>query len=393
MLTDSAYNALLKTLEEPPKHVIFILCTTEVHKLPQTILSRCMRFDFKLVSLLNLTKLLEKIFTEKNIKYETEALHLIASRGEGSVRDTLSIADLCVSFSQNNITYKSVLEALGSSSTESLTNIANSIIENDGEKLLTSIESLATSGKNFNILGKELVNHFKTLLVIKTVKNAKEFLKMPQDLFDDLSSQANKISAEELLNIMTKLISIETQLKFSINPRTLIEITLLSLLNIEKKTEFVEKKTKIESLNEISFQKTENLEILSTKNVNNDDKNLKVSNIDDDVFDKKTISTDKLEAQKSVAKILKNLRENNLYLLSSIFQDLKNVEIKDNLLKISFENENYKEILLKTDNKNKINDIIKEDNLLVEYYFKKVIEEKSTIDKLKEKFNNIEIKE
>ena len=199
MLTDSAYNALLKTLEEPPKHAVFILCTTEVHKLPQTILSRCMRFDFHLVKLEELVNQLRKIFTEKNISFEEEALHLIASRGEGSVRDTLSIADLCVSFSAGNVTYKSVLEALGSSSTDSLVDIADSIISNNGEKLLTTINNLASSGKNFTILGKELVNHFKILLTIKSVTNPQQFLMLPDDIFSVLSNQANKFTQTSLL--------------------------------------------------------------------------------------------------------------------------------------------------------------------------------------------------
>lgn len=230
MLTDSAYNALLKTLEEPPKHAVFILCTTEVHKLPQTILSRCMRFDFRLVSLSDLVNLVTKIYDEKHISYEKEAVHLIATRGEGSVRDTLSVADLCASFSANNVTYKNVLEALGASSLDNLTNIANALSENNGETLLKSINELSNSGKNFTILGKELIDHFKTLLTIKTVNNSQEFLMLPTDIYNNYYSQAQKFSKEDLLLAMTKLTGIETQLKFSINPKTLIEITLLSLL-------------------------------------------------------------------------------------------------------------------------------------------------------------------
>ena len=112
MLTDSAYNALLKTLEEPPSHVVFILATTEAHKLPATILSRCVRFDFELVSVENLTKHLADVFTQEGIKYEEEALKVIASAGEGSVRDTLSIADSVTAYAGGNITLAKVLEIL-----------------------------------------------------------------------------------------------------------------------------------------------------------------------------------------------------------------------------------------------------------------------------------------
>src|SRR5574344_2169347 len=109
MLTDSAFNALLKTLEEPPSHIIFILATTEPEKLPATIVSRCMRFDFKLVSIENLTSLLKKIFKQTNTKYDEMSLELIAKAGKGSVRDTLSIAEMCKSYSADNIPYQSVV--------------------------------------------------------------------------------------------------------------------------------------------------------------------------------------------------------------------------------------------------------------------------------------------
>ena len=109
MLTDSAFNALLKTLEEPPKHVVFILATTDVQKLPATILSRLMRFDFKLISKDDLVKHLEHVFTDSGVKYEKEALDMIATLGEGSVRDTLSIADMCIAYTDGNVTYSSVV--------------------------------------------------------------------------------------------------------------------------------------------------------------------------------------------------------------------------------------------------------------------------------------------
>ena len=113
MLSPSAFNALLKTLEEPPKHAVFILATTEVHKLPATILSRCMRFDFKLVSVEELSSLLKKVFESENVKFDEQSINLIARAGEGSVRDTLSIADRCVSFAGNNLTAATVVEVLG----------------------------------------------------------------------------------------------------------------------------------------------------------------------------------------------------------------------------------------------------------------------------------------
>lgn len=414
MLTDSAYNALLKTLEEPPKHAIFILCTTEVHKLPQTILSRCMRFDFRLVSIEDLKNQLRKIFNDKGIKFEEEAVHLIASRGEGSVRDTLSIADLCASFSNNNVTYASCLEALGSSSTEALVRLSNSLISNDGEGLLIELNNFAQSGKNFTILSKELINHLKTLLTIKTVVSAQKFLMLPNDIFQTLSLQAEKVDKEFLLNAMTKLSSIETQLKFSINPRTLLEITLLGLLD-EKKTELVEKKTKNleeeilsnnNSNEDFYFTDNEENNIKSTENnikkIEKDKNTIKTNMICEEVCDDKTkifdeiFTSPKTEVDNSqiiVGKILRKLRTENYRLLFSCYQNLEKVEIVERELCVYFDSENFKEILEKVSNLDLINDIIKEDNLKIKYIFNSQKEEKTIEDILKEKFNNIEIKE
>lgn len=369
MLTDSAYNALLKTLEEPPKHAIFILCTTEVHKLPKTILSRCMRFDFKLVSNQDLVNLLAKIFKEKQINFEQEALNLIASRGEGSVRDTLSVADLCVAYSNKNVTYENCLKALGASNLDSLIKLCDAIANNNGEDLLVELHDLALSGKNFTILNKEILSHLKTLLVVKTVNNSQKFLMMPDDYYLKIKNQADKFSQEDLLNIMSKLSNIETQLKFSIDAKTMLEITLLSLLKIENENS-LQKKTIVED----KFE--DKKKDLITKDETN-----------------KILASKDASVKSLVAKILKYLRENNFHLLSSIYQSFTQAEIEDNMLKITFDGENNKEILENVDNKNLINDIIKESNVKICYIFNKKIEEQDTVSVLKQKFSEIEIKE
>lgn len=228
MLTDSAFNALLKTLEEPPSHAVFVLATTEVHKLPATILSRVMRFDFKLVSVEDLMKLLTNIFKDAGIKCEEEALKTIALAGEGSVRDSLSIADMCASYSGNNITYQDVLNALGTTTKSVLINITNAIINKDTKVLLEEIDKSANEGKNISVLTKDLTNHFRDLLVIKSVKTAIDMLALPKDIFESMKEQAKKESADNLLFYMQKLSSVENELKYSSNERLLLETATLS---------------------------------------------------------------------------------------------------------------------------------------------------------------------
>ena len=158
MLSTNAFNALLKTLEEPPKHVVFILATTEVHKLPATILSRCMRFDFKLVSVEELVQLLQKILTSEGVKFEEKALSLIARAGEGSVRDTLSIADMCISYSGTTLTYESVIEVLGTTEKEKLTKLTDNILSRNMGGALLELDNILSSGKSPLVLSKDLIS-------------------------------------------------------------------------------------------------------------------------------------------------------------------------------------------------------------------------------------------
>ena len=171
MLTDSAFNALLKTLEEPPQHALFILATTEPHKLPATILSRCMRFDFKLVSDQDLIKHLRYVFDKSNITYDEESLKLIASAGEGSVRDTLSVAEMCSAYCSNNITYDKCLECLGITDSTTILNLTKCIITKDAKNLLLMLDSLKNQGKKVeNLFGQfwkakpELLDYYSTMI-------------------------------------------------------------------------------------------------------------------------------------------------------------------------------------------------------------------------------------
>lgn len=394
MLTESAFNALLKTLEEPPSHAIFILCTTEVHKLPKTILSRCMRFDFKLVGNEDLTRLLEKVFNEKGISYEKEALNLIALRGEGSVRDTLSVADLCASFCNKNITYSSCVEALGSANIDELIALTDALNNCDGEKLLVQVNNFMLSGKNFTILNKELISHLKTLLTIKMVKNGQEFLMMPKEYYEKLRVQADSFDCDTLLHFMTKLSQIETSLKYSVDPKTMCEITLLSLIN-EKKTENIEKKTKFIAKN--TEKSTEN----SEKNIETNEKNIKnfenthknLSSLQQKKESENVVIENSINQFEIIGKILNCLRENNCHLLLSVYQNLEKVEICKNKFIVEFLDENFKNILENSDNILLINDIIKNDNLVVEYKYKVEKQEDDIEKTLKEKFNEIDIKE
>ena len=211
MLSVGAFNALLKTLEEPPSHAMFILCTTEVHKIPATILSRCMRFDFRLVPTPVLAEHIAKIYDKEGKKYDKEAVSAIAQAGEGSVRDSVSIADRCLSVSSGKLTYNDVLSVLGVSSKTSVArSCANAVLNGDVGQILTEINDTVANGKDVARLSKDLSLYFRDLLTVKTCQNARDLLCLPTDVYGTLQASAEKVSVKKLLYAIDILVGLET---------------------------------------------------------------------------------------------------------------------------------------------------------------------------------------
>ena len=199
MLSTAAFNALLKTLEEPPEHAVFILATTEVHKLPATILSRCMRFDFRLVSAERLAKLIGDIFDDMGRKYTKEALMLIAKSGEGSIRDALSVADVCDSYADGTLTYDDVLAVLGASDTAKTAALVRAVLTGDAGGVFSVTDELAATGKSMGVLTKDVISCLRDLLVIKTTKNANAVLCLPEEKFKETAEIAALANAPRIL--------------------------------------------------------------------------------------------------------------------------------------------------------------------------------------------------
>ena len=233
MLSDSAFNALLKTLEEPPKYVIFILATTEVHKLPATILSRCTRFDFRLVSNENLVKLLKKVFDSEGIEADNESLKLIAAAGEGSARDTLSIADSINAYAGGKITKEDVLKVLGTTDHEMLLNLFDKIIDKDIGGLLTQINEIDASGKNLAVLAKDCALHARNLLVCANCARPEEILSLPSEVLEKYIEQAKRAGDKNLIFYMQNFSSCESELRYSLSTRLLLESVAISCVSGE----------------------------------------------------------------------------------------------------------------------------------------------------------------
>lgn len=226
MLTGSAFNALLKTLEEPPPHVVFVLCTTEAHKLPATILSRCMRFDFRLVSTEKLFALIKSIFEKEGAKADDRALMHIARLGEGSVRDTLSIGDRCLNAS-DDLTYELALEITGTGSGEDAADLLAAVLDSDVGGVIAKVETFAGAGKSVSQISRELSVFARDLMVFKTSGEAE--LAATRETLARMRELAPRVDLTFLVRLIRTLGASDAEIRYSSAPRIVLESALLTL--------------------------------------------------------------------------------------------------------------------------------------------------------------------
>ncbi|MCD8200680.1 MAG: DNA polymerase III subunit gamma/tau [Clostridia bacterium] len=227
MLSSAAFNAVLKTLEEPPSHAMFILATTEPQKIPATILSRCMRFDFKLIPREDLENLIRSVFDRTGKKYEEEAVTAIARAGAGSARDSLSIADMCASFSDDVLTYEDVNEVLGSADFGEISATAEAILSENQRDSLEGVEKILATGKSVGVFVRDLLNFLNWTTLAKMCRNAEEIINLPADRFKRVREIAEEADGHKILRVSEILTKAETDLRFAINPRITLETAVL----------------------------------------------------------------------------------------------------------------------------------------------------------------------
>lgn len=236
MLSISAFNALLKTLEEPPAHVIFILATTDPQKVPPTILSRCQRFDFKRIKSEDVFKRLRKIIDENGIFAEDKTLKTIARLCDGAMRDALSILDQCMSMSEGRIDYEDVVSMLGITSNENIFKLLDVMIEKDIEAAINEVDEAIFSGKDIIQFIKEIIKHLRNLLMVKISKKPQEIIDLSEDTIASLKEQAKKIRSEELMRGINIFVEAENDCKNVSQPRIRFEMALIKFCRREYDT-------------------------------------------------------------------------------------------------------------------------------------------------------------
>jgi len=265
MLSGPAFNALLKTLEEPPEHILFILATTEPQKLPATIISRCQRFDFHRLSITDIKSTLKSVLAQAGARIEDGGLTLIARAAQGGMRDALSLADQCLAFCGDNVTTKNVYDVLGSMEDAFLFEMSKSLLASNAPDALRMLDSIMQAGRDLSVFAADLAAHFRALLLSKTCGRCEDLLDCTEDAMTRYLEQAKSASEARLMLALDRLIAAQNDMRYLPSPRALLESALVhicrpedtvSLANIEARLDRLEAQLK-EGLpvRDSSFQK------------------------------------------------------------------------------------------------------------------------------------------
>lgn len=226
-----AFNALLKTLEEPPPHAVFILATTEAHKIPATIISRCQRYDFRRVRVDNLCDLLRRILDQEGVACSDEALFAVARAADGGVRDAESILDQLISYCEKEITFQDVFDVLGLVDWQLLHDLCKAIVEKDIAAQLTIVETVVVSGKDLSVFVNDILRYFRNLLVCKT-SEANDLLALPDEEIAEMKERANAFTLTTLIRIVEQFAELTGGFDSQLAQRTAIEALLIRMSKV-----------------------------------------------------------------------------------------------------------------------------------------------------------------
>ena len=366
MLSTGAFNALLKTLEEPPEHVKFILATTEPQKLPATILSRCQRFDFKRISNEDIIKRLKIVCDESKIEISEGALNIIAVLSEGAMRDALSILERCIQDGENKIDENKIKDLVGIPKLSYVNSIISAILEYDLDEVVKSTNQILNEGKDLDNFLWEMIKYVKDILVYKSCKNLELYT---QDEISIINNLANKYSNERLIDLIYELSELQNNMKWSTQKSILFQAGMIKLCykksqtvdeNLEQRVEKIEnylRSNNIENrnINNNSYNSYNNYSTGPTQNtINNtvkntviesksnlENKNIVSSNSNIEKNAKKPenkASTYSGKIEEAWPKIVRDLKQNGKIVLYTNLMQTKAIEVNDMTVGIQFPN-------------------------------------------------------
>ena len=376
MLSSGAFNALLKTLEEPPKHVKFILATTEPNKLPATILSRCQRFDFKRISNKDIMERLKYILNDIGKTAEDGALEIISYLSDGALRDAISILDRCTN-DTDNITTEYVQELLGLPDEISILKILEDMVNSDAQEMTIKLEKLLKAGNNISNVLDQIIIKSRDLLIYLKTKQINTYNSKAKEYIENMSS---KISANKLVNIISRMSEIQNNSKWSTNQEIVIEAGLIGICETTKYDDLEDIKFKLKTLEEkinlgtitakeVKKETTESIEHTKLDKYKEEKKDINedTEKVEHNIDEHKKVEKNVVSEGKDIEQwrdVLTLLREKGRV---QIFTNLINAKAKlinDNLIGIYFKTEFTKNMIERADNieiiKNVIEEIMKE---------------------------------
>ena len=411
MLSMVAVNAFLKTLEEPPQNVIFILATTDPQRLPITILSRCQRFDFKRISIKDLTERLRTIVTAQGVLADDKSLDLIARVSDGAARDALSILDQAISMGDGSVNYDNLVEMLGLVTNEYLFDITSAIIEKNVEKAMVVIEKVVFAGKDMYLFIKDLIEHYRNLLMLKVTSNPQEVLDMSLENIKLLDEQSKRIRVEEIMRDIRILQEAEGNAKLSKQARLYLELAAIKMCKIEYDTSNEVILTRINKLEEAikngsitvvqgnktePVQKNNNLRNNVANSGNNIEKKPKTQEKNSSLENSNSLGKSKTsDVQRAWKDILETFKSRRAMIIFASIVTGKVVDCTDGIVTIKYDAQYSfnKQRLEKPENIKVINEVFSEvmrENLKVRFIVDGENEErKSTEDLIKDAMGDI----
>ncbi len=230
MLSQGAFNALLKTLEEPPQHVIFILATTEPQKIPATVLSRCQRFDFKKIETSQIISKLKLILSELKLSYENEAIEVIAHKSDGGMRDALSLLDQAIAY--KDLTYENVIHIIGELGYKEFYSIIEAISQKNTVKILENLQTIEKSGKDLKLFVKDFIAYLRDMMIYKS--GAVKLLSRSEDEIKTLEQSANLLDLDAIVTLIETISDLDAKVKYAPKPKILIEACFIKLTKVSK---------------------------------------------------------------------------------------------------------------------------------------------------------------
>lgn len=320
MITNEGFNALLKILEEPPKHLIFILATTEIDKLPDTIISRCQRFEFKRIHNLDIVENIKYILNNLNVEVEEDGINLISELSSGAMRDALSLLDQVVATGKEKITVEDINECLGLVNLNKLFELSNSILNSSKNETIETFRNLVENGKTPNNIIIDLIKHFRNIVLVKSIK--KELTTLNDVEYKRYLEHSNQFKMDELIFILENLLDVEDKMKKSDMQNALAELLIIKICSYRKEKSEMEKR--IEALE--NMIKSGNLKIESKEEIIVEKSEEKATEVVESFENVKTVETVETVENTETIETIKNIET---YEDAENHENIENTEISE----------------------------------------------------------------